>query len=646
MGWVLAPLCVLSCFALEPTEKGANGKGLTYLESLLIAESQGNPVDRSKALAPSKELSKDVIYWQSGDLALKGTWKSVLELDQDSLDTDSVRYQRLRGDAPLDIEGHRKMAKWCKSNGLASRADAHWYGVLDFDALDAEARQELGFERVGDRWFSRQEMSIAIAKSRETTAALKQWMPKVREWVLAIEGNDTKKRLKAIQQLKQVKDPRVIAALNAAIGQVSTDAAIHFIQVIRRFQTREACVALAGIAVADPSSEIGIAATDALKAYPLEFYVPDLLDLMCTEYELKNQVVTRGNGDLVLQMVQMREMRKQYQATQVDKLLTVYSSRGTSADKSSISAYAQDPRTNTHRIHIGILTTPLPISNPVAASIASEESQRHADQAKTDIDKSNESIRMFQSNIATVLRRTTGTKLDDSPKSWWDWWDSYQETYLDGVKYREEGYYEDQSSVVYSPERASVEAFSAPAEGMLDYSNYGSIKIRVPPPPPPSARQMFCCLAPGTLIQTDGGLRPVERIRVGDQVVAQDITSGELSLRPVLRTTMRDPAVTREIALTNGEKIRATLGHPWWVIGSGWVKTRDLKEGMSLRTATGFALIEKLLEAEVSVTHNLVVDDDHTLFVGRSRLLSFDACEIIPTFQRVPGVPAEVLWKE
>jgi hypothetical protein len=244
---------------------------------------------------------------------------------------------------------------------------------LDADPSDAEARKELGFVRVGNRWFTPQELSTVKAKSKSTAAAWKKWMPKVREWVTAIEGKDTKKRLKAIQQLKELKDPEAIAALHAAIGQVSSDAALHIIQSISRFRTREACVSLAGIAIADPSSEVGIAAIDALKLYPLEFYVSDLLDLMCTEYELESQTVTRSNGDLVLQLMQMREMRRQFQETQVDKLMSVYSSVDRSAENSFWGSMIFDPTTGTVRsIVVGSVTTSQPVSNQTAASFAAE----------------------------------------------------------------------------------------------------------------------------------------------------------------------------------------------------------------------------------------------------------------------------------
>jgi hypothetical protein len=266
------------------------------------------------------------------------------------------------------------------------------------------------------------------------------------------------------------------------------------------------------------------------------------------------------------------------------------------------------------------LSTGQAVENDVAKAVALAESQRIADDADADVDKANASIREFQRNVATVLRATTGAELGADPKGWWEWWDRYEESYLAGPKRIDSRYAEDRSSLVYVARQAeSVSMATIP------------VTLRKE------------CLVRGTLIQTESGLKPIESIRVGDQVVSQAIASGELRLRPVLRTTVRPKAATRVVALADGETIRSTLGHRWWVIGNGWVKTKDLEPGMAFRTSTGFAAVHDIQDADAIETYNLVVDEDHTYFVGRSRLLSFDASEVIPTFQTTPGFPAALV---
>jgi hypothetical protein len=153
-------------------------------------------------------------------------------------------------------------------------------------------------------------------------------------------------------------------------------------------------------------------------------------------------------------------------------------------------------------------------------------------------------------------------------------------------------------------------------------------------------------LTAGSKIQTDLGLRPVETIQIGDNVVSQNIETGEISLKPVIRTSQRPPSITCTIVLVNKEKIQGTLGHHWWVIGKGWTKTKDLLAGMHIRTDSGSIEIAKLEDAEEATTYNISVADHHSYFVGEARLLSFDSRELVPTFQLVPGVPPSALFNE
>jgi hypothetical protein len=601
---------------------------VTPLKTLLVAESEGALIDRQSELLPHSTKAVNAksnpesaaMFWQSGHLSVDGVWISIADLPNVSLDSKNAEYFARRGLGLLDMEGHRKLAHWCKSEGLNERARAHWYGVLDSDSSDLQARKELNFKRVESYWISQQENEESIRKSKILADSLKKWMPKVREWVAALEGQDTKKRVKAIEQLRSVNDPRVVAALHVAVGQVSSTSALHFLQAMKRFQTPEACIALAGIAISDPSSPLGSAAIEALKEYPMEFYVPALLDSMCTEYQLKEQSVTRRNGEFVLQLVQFRELRDRFEGSQVDKVLKV----NNQANFVSVENRGLDFESLDLWKSLSVMAKNYG-ENQVLASVVSAESQRIADDAKGDTEKANESVRRFQSNVATVLRTVSGSNLLDHPQLWWKWWDEYQESFNMGLKDQYKSYTEDRSYTITNPTQTVM---------LTNFRDYSTSCM------PPRRCE---CLVLGTQIQTESGLKPVESIRIGDQVVSQDITSGEISLRPVLRTTIRPAAVTREIVLANGESIRCTLGHPWWVVGRGWVMAKNLEAAMAIRTATGFATIESLKDAQAMETYNLVVDEDHTYFVGQSRLLSFDASELIPTFQKVPGVPADAL---
>lgn len=590
---------------------------------ILLAESQGKTIDRSaelskwllldqkQAIADGLDSSMESLRWHSGQIQIAKEWIFVKELGPSHLNAQLEKYQKERGKADLNLNSHRKMARWCQHNDLNSQARAHWFAILELIPSDAEANQALGFVHRDNRWLSPEEMKTIEQRAREDFEAMKVWVPRVRDWVIAMEGQDTKKRLKAIQQLKDVQDPRIVPAIGIALYNVSPDTALHLLDVVVRFKTQNACFLLANLAMTDPSSELGIAAIDGLRKFPYELYVPDFLDMMSSEFQIDHRIAYKGNGAMKLQISQMRELRRKFDVDQFQRRFSGNATNVTSIRNSFPAAIHSHQRPDLMRLS-GM------VENQIARSIAENESRRVAQESEANTAQKNAEIRELQNRLATVLRAVTKEQFPDEPKPWWDWWDHYEELYVSGEKSMDYSYYED-TSVAYVEARSTF-VF---ADNFAIY---------------PPMRNVTSCLVAGTPIQTQSGLKSIESIQVGDLVVAQNIQSGEIQLRPVLRTTIRPPARTYDIGFVSGQNIRTTLGHRWWVIGKGWVKTKDLQVGMSIRSAEGFETIDSLKDADAAVTYNLMIDQDHTYFVGSARILSFDASEVIPTLYTVPGI--------
>lgn len=95
------------------------------------------------------------------------------------------------------------------------------------------------------------------------------------------------------------------------------------------------------------------------------------------------------------------------------------------------------------------------------------------------------------------------------------------------------------------------------------------------------------CLVYGkNAVQTQSGSRPIESIQVGDLVLSQNVESGELCLKPVIKTTIRPPMLTLCMVTEAGE-IQATAGHRWFVSSKGWLMTKELQPDMLLHNASG-----------------------------------------------------------
>ena len=624
----------------NPAEPGAGADSSpnSAINKVLLEEQQGKPIDRFTDIEAWKSNQSaepsDSMRWQTGELKADGAWIECDQLKEEGLSPKIKRYRKLKSETTLDLAGHRKLAVFCEEQKLKEQAESHWYGVLEFDPQNAQARNALGFVQFANRWISRNEMLMAREINKSTAEACKKWAPTVRKWALAIDGTDSKKRLAAIRELKEVDDPSIVHAAFLAVPHVSPTTAAHLVQTICRFRTREAAQALASIAVQDLATEASQIAVEGLKQFPPESYVPDLLDLMSVESTLQEQVVTRPNGALVLQLVQERESRNSRSMDWFDKQLWApiparknSPSKFKSPSSSSTTTRSDNSMVITRQSSQTEQTNIIVAPNELVRDATQREADRVTGAMKAQQERENAAIRSRQKAISSVLRGLTGADLKDDARQWWAWWDQNQESYLVSDKPVNYGYQVDNSNPIYQPEYL--------------LSTTTSVEQTYVAPPPPAVRPTrHDCLVAGTMISTETGLVPIQQISVGDRVLSQDIKTGELSLKPVLRIATRPPAPTRIIKLSTGEELRCTLGHPWWVIGQGWVKSKDLSAGMHLRTPKSTVEIIETVPGEEIRTHNLVVADSSSYFAGTDRVLSYDGNEVVHTFQRVPGLPA------
>lgn len=223
---------------------------------------------------------------------------------------------------------------------------------------------------------------------------------------------------------------------------------------------------------------------------------------------------------------------------------------------------------------------------------------------QAQMDEQNSQIDEINDRVAHALAVATGVNRPADPNQWWQWWNEFNEVYTeDGYKPVDDSYENGQVTIV----RPMVASTS------LD------------------------CLAAKTPVWTEYGLKPVEEIVVGDRVLAQDVQSGELAYKPVLRTTVR-PASQLVAVQLDREQIRASGGHAVWVSGQGWVKVRDLSSQAVLHGVTDPVSVVFVQHSEAEPTYNLVVADFHTYFVGSAKVLTHDNTVREPTDAIVPGM--------
>jgi hypothetical protein len=91
--------------------------------------------------------------------------------------------------------------------------------------------------------------------------------------------------------------------------------------------------------------------------------------------------------------------------------------------------------------------------------------------------------------------------------------------------------------------------------------------------------------AAGTLVHVKGGTKPIEQIRVGDEVLSKSVSDGRQEYKRVLRLFVYKPETIMEAGYVLSEKpnyiytIVTSLNHMFWVVDDGWTAAKRLPFG-------------------------------------------------------------------
>ena len=118
---------------------------------------------------------------------------------------------------------------------------------------------------------------------------------------------------------------------------------------------------------------------------------------------------------------------------------------------------------------------------------------------------------------------------------------------------------------------------------------------------------------------------------MGNPVLCQNVTTGELGYQPVLAVYYKKPSPSLRIS-AGGESIVASGLQRFWTCGKGWTMARDLKAGDRLRIVGGVAEIASIEPVPPEPICNVDVAEQKDLFVGAKGFLIHD-------FWFVPSVP-------
>ncbi|WP_159452195.1 polymorphic toxin-type HINT domain-containing protein [Singulisphaera sp. GP187] len=119
------------------------------------------------------------------------------------------------------------------------------------------------------------------------------------------------------------------------------------------------------------------------------------------------------------------------------------------------------------------------------------------------------------------------------------------------------------------------------------------------------------------------GPRPVEDLRIGDQVLTQDTVTGALGYAPIqtIRPARREPVWSVTI---DDEILVATDLERFWIAGKGWVQVHELGAGDTVRLLGGITRVTSVVDAGARTVYHIQVDEKRGLFVGRRGIMAHD----------------------
>jgi hypothetical protein len=239
------------------------------------------------------------------------------------------------------------------------------------------------------------------------------------------------------------------------------------------------------------------------------------------------------------------------------------------------------------------------------------------------LDAYNRGVEETNAEVRKVLADVAGRDLGDDAESWKSW-------YVASMGY------------VYQPPRESPHAtyvenvplaYLPMAIPPTSWAVRGATTQTVSATASPSSPLHTDCFGAGTLVRTLSGSSPIEDLRVGDRVLAQDTRTGALGYRPVTIIHHNPPSPTFVVKL-GGDAIVTSPVHRFWVVGKGWVMARDLAVGESVRLLDGAAGIDAVEPGPEQLVYNLDVADAHDFFAGGAAALVHD--NTLPDLRQAP----------
>ncbi|QDT75774.1 polymorphic toxin-type HINT domain-containing protein [Lacipirellula limnantheis] len=554
----------------------------------IAARLSGDERRRDDLLEQALKLAPDYgpARWQHGEVMFERKWRTPEAVAaRVAKDQNYVEYLHRRAPFNATTVSHEELARWCYREGLEYQERFHWVNVLSANPSHPLGRERLHVQPYAGALYAPEQIAAHELKMSAAQQKFDELRPKFLDLCRRVAAGQADEAKPALEELRQVSDLRAMTALESAVAEVNEDVADEtalllstcVVEALGRVDHPLTTRRLLDYAIFALHPDLRALAGEELKSRPLTDFVPQLMGALTAPIQARiNSFVHRGDDFTVM-----------FDAN--------YYQAGPLADVTSSSTHI------TQVVQIGGIYGPNgsdgPRTRATKVGVESNAAFRAA-AARQQVRQANDDIAQRNLRIREVLSNVFEADLGQDPRAYWDSWTAYNELYM--------------------PEH--------PVYQLSDSSQNSYCRI-------------MSCFAPGTIVWTQAGPRPIEHVVVGDMVLAQHPSTGELAYRSVLDRTLRPPAKMVSID-AGGETIVATLGHRFWVQGQGWVMAKQLEQNVGVNGLDGTVRVagfESVPTTASTEAYNLVIDDFHTFFVGDARVLVHDNSCPQPTASKTPG---------